>query len=128
RFKEPTVFAAPLSKLGDLTRAAGDDVLVALPTALRVIRRPKSVLNVFNFLEDETVIVKRAERYHSILIQGLERRTLLGETVGRVVKAGGRFGRIAPGVADSGAIFIFDHAVMTESISASLTVRLRGRG
>jgi hypothetical protein len=75
-------------------------------------------LNVFNFLEDEPVIVKRAERYHSVLIQCLESRSLLTEAVGQVVKAGWRFGRVAPPVVNDGAIFIFNYAVMTESISA----------
>jgi hypothetical protein len=79
-------------------------------------------LNVFNFLEDKTVIVKRAERYDSVLIQALESRSLLIEAVGQVVKAGGCFRCIAPPVVNGGAIFVFDRAVMAEPISTVLTV------
>ena len=64
------------------------------------------------------VIVKRAQRYDSVLIQALEIRPLFIETVGQVVKTRGRFGGVTPPLAKGGAIFIFHHAVMTESISA----------
>jgi hypothetical protein len=84
-------------------------------------------LNLFNFLEDKPVIVKRAQRYDIVLIQALEIWPLLSEAVGQVVKAGGRFGGITPLLAKGRAIFIFNHAVMTESISAA-TIYLRGRG
>jgi hypothetical protein len=75
-------------------------------------------LNVFHFLEDETVIVKRTERNDSVLIQGSEIRSLLTEAVGQVVKARGGFGGITPTLAEGRAIFIFHRAVMSESISA----------
>ena len=116
--KELAVFCAPGSKLRHLTGAAGDDVLVALPTALRVIRGTESVLNFLNLLEDEPVIVKGAQRYDIVLIEFLERKSLVAEAVGEVVKAGRRFGGVAS--IEGGAIFVHDDATMAESISTVL--------
>jgi hypothetical protein len=44
---------------------------------------------------------------------------LLREAVGQVVKAGGRFRSVASPLAKGGAIFLFNHAGMTESIPAA---------
>src|SRR5258705_3443810 len=94
-FKELTVLCARGSQLRYLTGASCDDVLVALSTALCVIRGTESILNGFNLLEDETVIVKRAERYDIVCIQCLERSSLVSEAVGQVVKTGRRLRRVA---------------------------------
>src|SRR5262249_9743425 len=115
RFKELAVFRAPGSKLCNLTGATRHNVLVAFPATLRVIRRPKSVLNAFSFLEDEPVIVERAERNDRVFVQGLEIWSLVSEAVGQIVKSGGRFGGVAPSLSKGRTIFIFHHAVMTES-------------
>src|SRR6266480_5419575 len=122
--KELTVLCAPGSQLRYLTGASCDDVLMALSTALCVIGGTESILNGFNLLEDESVIVKGAEPDDIVRIQCLERSPLLSEAVGQVVKTGRRLRRVAFRVTNDGAIFVFDHTVMTESISAVRAVCL----
>jgi len=112
------------SKLRYLAGASGDDVLVALSTALGVIGGTEAILNSFNLLEDEAVIVKGAERYDIVLVQCLESSPLLTEAVGQVVKTGGRLRRVAFCLSNDRAIFVFHHAVMTESIAAVRAVCL----
>src|SRR5580765_6409670 len=124
-FKELTVFCTPGSQLRYLAGASCDDVLVALSTALCVIGGTEAILNRLNLLENETVIVKRPERYDIVRIQCFERSPLLSEAVGQVVKTSRRLRRVAFRVTNDGAIFVFHHAVMTESISAVLAVCLR---
>jgi hypothetical protein len=53
--------------LGYLTRSSRDDVLVAFPAALSVIRRPKAVRYGFNFFKDKSAIVHRAW-WHDVLL------------------------------------------------------------
>jgi hypothetical protein len=72
----------PSPVLGYLARTSRDDVLVALPAALSVIGRPKTVCYGFNFFKDEPAIVERAQWDHIVLIDCLERRPLRSEAVG----------------------------------------------
>jgi hypothetical protein len=46
--------------LGDLTCAAGDNVLMALPAALRVVGGAEAVLDFLDFFENEPVVVEGA--------------------------------------------------------------------
>ncbi len=68
--------------LGDLARAAGHDVLMALAATLRVVSWPEAVRIRLHFLEDESVVIEGTQRLDCILIDLLERWTLLVETVG----------------------------------------------
>ena len=52
----------PGAVLGDLARAARDDILMTLATALRVVDRSESIGHRLDCLEHETVIVERAQR------------------------------------------------------------------
>ena len=67
---------------GDLARAAGHDVLMALAATLRVVSWPEAVRICLYFLEDESVVIEGTQRPDCILIDLLERWTLLVETVG----------------------------------------------
>ena len=91
RFEEAAGRVHPSgAMLGDLAGAAGDDVLVALGTALRVVGRAEAVGDHFDFLEDEAVVVERAVRHDVIFIDRVERRSLPQKAVGAVVEAGRR--------------------------------------
>src|SRR6478735_9095748 len=69
---------------GHLARAAGDDVLVALATALGVVSGPEAVGLPLDVLERRAVFVERRLQF---------------ESVGQVVERGWCFGRIAAGTA-----------------------------
>jgi hypothetical protein len=77
---------------GTLARAAGHHVLVALAAALGVVRGSESVLQALDLLEDEAVVVERRERVHVLLVDRLEGRPLLQESIGQVVEARRRLG------------------------------------
>ena len=77
---------------------------MAFPTALCVIGGSKPVLNFFNFLEDKPVIIERAQRYDSVLIDFLKVWPLFSEAVGQVVKARGCFRCVTASIAEGGAI------------------------
>src|SRR4029077_16520194 len=74
------VVAGPM--FGDLARAAGHDVLMALAATLRVVSWPEAVRIRLHFLGDESVVMEGTPRLDCILIDLLERRTLLVESVG----------------------------------------------
>src|SRR5712692_9324711 len=82
RFEEPAIECMPSPVLGYLARTSRDDVLVALPAALSVVRRPKTVLHGFNFFKDEPAIVERGQWHHIVLSDCIERRPLRSEAVG----------------------------------------------
>ena len=100
RFEEPAIECMPSPVLGYLARTSRDDVLVALPAALSVVRRPKTVLHGFNFFKDEPAIVERAQRHDIVFIDCIEVWSLDSEAVGQVVKTGKSFVCV-PLVADS---------------------------
>jgi hypothetical protein len=77
-------------------------------------------LNGFNLLEDETIVIKRAERYDIVRIQCFERRSLLSEAVSQIVKPGGRLSCVAFKIASDCRIFVPHHAIMTKSIPTVL--------
>ena len=66
---------------------------MALPATLAVVHRAQPVRDLFRFLEDEPVVVERAQRHDVVLVEAFERRPLFGEAVGEIVEAGRRFGR-----------------------------------
>jgi hypothetical protein len=76
---------------GDLARAARHDVL-ALAAVLRVVSWAEAVRICLHFLEDKSVVIEGTQRHDRVLIDLLERWTLLVEAVGEVVETGRRFG------------------------------------
>ena len=141
RFKELAVDCAPAPEHGHLTCAAGDDVLMTLTTTLRVVGWPQSVRDALHFLEDETIIVERAQRHDVLFVYRLVGRPLHGEAVGQIVKACGRFRRARGCVAlgraarcaaldvahNSGDIrigqpFICEHAVVAKLLPPDLII------
>ena len=78
----------PVQVLGNLAGASGHHVLMALAAALRVVGWPKTVRVALHLLEDEPVVVEGSERHDRVLVDLLERWTLLVEAVGLVVEAG----------------------------------------
>ena len=73
RLEELVAHEPARAVLGDLAGAAGHDVLMTLAATLRVIDRAQSVRDYFDFLEDEAVIVERAQRHDIVLVDRLER-------------------------------------------------------
>ena len=55
--------------LRDLAGAAGDHVLMTFAAALRVVGRPEAVGKVFDFFEDEAVVVERAQRLDVVFVE-----------------------------------------------------------
>ena len=95
--------------LGDLTGAAGHDILMAFSAALRVVGRPEAVCDLLHFLEHESIVVEGLTRLHVIGVDAFERRALLRRAVGHVIEAGLGFGRrglgrTTPGVLAPGAV------------------------
>ena len=88
RLRKGVTDEPPGAVLSHLAGSSGDYVLVALAAALGIIGWPKPVGVCFHFLEDEPVVVEGTERYDRVLIDLLERWTLLVEAVGLVVEAG----------------------------------------
>src|SRR5712692_8068542 len=82
RFEKPAIECMPGPVLGYLARTSRDDILVALPAALSVIGRPKTVLHGFNFFKDEPAIVERTQWHNIVLIDGIEVWSLDSEAVG----------------------------------------------
>ena len=78
--------------LGDLARPAGHHVLVTFTATLGVVGRSETVDVALDFLEDEPVVVERAQRLYVFLVDGIERRALRIESVRTVVEPGRGFG------------------------------------
>ena len=79
----------PRPLLGDLARASGHHVLMALTAALRVVGRPEPVGDLFNLLEDESVVVERGERRDVAFFDGVKGRPLNVETARQVTATTG---------------------------------------
>ena len=86
RLEEFAVLHVSGSVLGDLAGAAGDDVLMALAAALGVVDRPQAILDRFEFLEDESIVVERAERDDAFFVDGIVVRPLFIEAICLVVE------------------------------------------
>ncbi len=82
---------------GDLARTAGYDVLVAFAATLRVVSWAKTVRIRLDFLKDESIVIKGTQRHDRVLIDLLERWTLLVEAVGEVVETSRCFGNFEAG-------------------------------
>ena len=63
RLEERTVLHSARSMLGNLARAARNDVLMALAATLRVVDRPQAVFDVLDLFEEEAVVVERPQRH-----------------------------------------------------------------
>jgi hypothetical protein len=66
-FEELVTIKTPRTVLGDLARAARDDVLVAFAAALGVVDRADAVIDRLDLFENEAVVVERAQRDDGIL-------------------------------------------------------------
>ncbi|MBA2434944.1 MAG: hypothetical protein H0V54_07670 [Chthoniobacterales bacterium] len=90
RFEKGVIFGVASTLFGDLACAPGHNVLVALPTALSVIDRTKTLIDAFHFFKNESGIVERGQRIDVVLIDFFKVRSLSSETVGSVVKTSAR--------------------------------------
>ena len=94
--EEHVAVQPPGAVLRDLARASGHDVLVALAAGLRVVGRAEAVVDAFDLLEDEAVVVEGAQGDDVVLLEGLEVGPLLEVAVGEVVEARRSLGSEAP--------------------------------
>src|SRR4029079_16547016 len=97
RLEEHAALEPPDAVLGDLARAAGRDVLVALATRLRVVDGSETVRASLDLLEDEAIIVERSERHDRVLFERVEVRPLVEIAVREAVEARRRFGETPRG-------------------------------
>ena len=95
RLEELAVEHVAGAVLGHLAGAAGDDVLVALAAGLGVVGRAQAVGDGLGLLEDEAVVVERAQRHDVVLVQRVERLALGIHAVGLAVEPGRGLGGIA---------------------------------
>lgn len=93
RFEEIVILGVTCALFGYLARTPGDNVLVALPAALSVIDRTKTLIYAFGFFKNESGIVERGEGIHVVFIDGFKVRSLTSEAVGSAVKTGAGFAR-----------------------------------
>src|SRR5262249_50390248 len=110
----------PGSLFGDLTGAARHDVLVAFAAALRVVGRSETIGHCFDLLENETIVVERAERLDVVFVQRLVVRPLLVESIGLVAETGRGFERLAR----RAIVFVVDISVWVESRAARIIARI----
>ena len=103
RLEELAVEHVPGAVLGDLARAAGHDVLVALAAALGVVGRAQAVVDGLDLLEDEPVVVERAQRDHIVLVS-VSNGGPCDEAVGLVVEPGRRLAAVAPVLRQGGDV------------------------
>ncbi len=121
--KNTSALQPPGAVLGDLARAAGRDVLVALAARLRVVDGSETVRAPLDLLEDESIVVERSQRHDRVLFERVEIRPLVEIAVREAVEARRRFGetprRRRQGVA-GGRVFGCRCASRAKPVSAIL--------
>src|SRR5262245_44712461 len=93
RFKEDVVIQIAGAMLGDLTCAAGGDVLMALTATLGVVGRAEAVGYGLHLFKDKSIVVERAEGDDITFIEIFKGRSLFIESIGHIIKSGGSFFR-----------------------------------